>query len=366
MSRFSKFVSHLVVAVGAFAWSLEAAAASPSLCAQAGAIVGPLVCVETAHGVALAGDAARAQMLSDLAEGGVARFTANFGQRPAPYAIVEGANALIPAEKMEALRTGGFPAALPWLSETVFRQQQEQSIRRAVTAQLAGRPPELIETAVQAGLAQIKPERRDSIERAAVPHELGHMWFRVAYWPAAPLDGNQHYGGPSPDWLDEMAAVLMEAPDMFDQRLKQFSERYASWRANPDAADANVKLLLDIGNFFAEEHPAAAPVKKLLAARSAVEKQGTVVMLTGDEASKIADGSVRFYQQSAMVSRYLAERSGDPKVLNRIAQAFARGETLDQWLANAERMGSLPRDLKAVQADWLAWLEKRILAERPA
>ncbi|OYU14994.1 MAG: hypothetical protein CFE37_08090 [Alphaproteobacteria bacterium PA4] len=348
-----------MIAVLAGGWSGEADAASSSLCAQAGAIVGPLACVETAHGVALAGDAARARQLGDLAEAGAGRFMASFGQRPAPYVIVEGASALAPAEKMEALRNAGFPAALPWLSETVFRQQQEQSIRRAVTAQLAGRPPELIEAAVQAGLAQIKPERRDSIERAAIPHELGHMWFRIAYWPAASLDGNQHYGGPSPDWLDEMAAVLMEAPDMFDQRLKQFSERYAGWRANPDVADANVKLLLDIGNFFAEEHPAAAPVKTLLAARTAVEKQGTVMMLTGEEASKIADGSVRFYQQSAMVSRYLAERSGDPKVLNNIAQAFARGETMAQWLANAEPKGALPRDLKAVQADWLAWLAKR-------
>lgn len=47
----------------------------------------------------------------------------------------------------------------------------------------------------------------------------------------------------------------------------------------------------------------------------------------------------------------------------RIGAAFARGETMAQWLANKEPKGKLPRDLKAMQADWLVWLDARFPAE---
>jgi hypothetical protein len=335
-------------------------AAERSLCEQAIAVIPDLSCVESVRGLALAGDDARARRLLDLAEGGASRFKTYFGRDPLRFAVAEGRDAVIARDKIEALRAAGFTVVLPWLSDTVFRAQAETSIRRAVAAQLAGQPPAVIDAAVQSVLKkQNAAGHRGEIEPAAVPHELGHDWFRAGYWPTAPLTENRHYGGPSPDWLDEMSAVLMESPPLFDQRLKQFAERYETYRKNPQNADENIRLLFDLKHYFSETHPALAQVTQLLEDRTAQEKQSAVRVITGDDAQKIADGSLRFYLQSAMVSQYLMERTGDQKVLDRIASGLVRGETMEQWLANDEPKGALPRDMVTMQADWMRWLDKR-------
>lgn len=358
MKTFGLRLSAALLALGG--WSVPAAAAGTPLCDLATTVVADLACVESERGVAMAGSRERAEALLGLAEGGAGRFVTFFGREPLRYAVVEGREAITPRETIAALRKAGFPVILPWLSETVFRQQTELSLRRAIAAQMAGQPPEQVDAAVTTALArQTDPARRARIELAAVPHELGHDWFRIGYWPEAPLGEDKHYGGPSPDWLDEMSAVLMEAPVMFEDRITQFRQRYDAYRADPAKADENARLLIDLPNFFTEVHPASVQVRLLQAQRSAEEKKEAVRVLTGDEARKIADGGVRFYLQSAVVSQYLIERTGDKAVFARIAQAFVRGETIDQWLAGAEPKGALPRDLAAMQADWLAWLEGR-------
>ncbi len=332
-------------------------------CDQAQSILPDLACVETPNGVAMAADAARAKRLIDLAEGGASRFRTHFGQEPLRYAVAEGPNAVIAAEKINALRAAGFKVVLPWLSDAVFSEQAEKSIRFAMEAQMAGQPAEAIEAAVEAGLKQqLDPARRTKIELAAVPHELGHDWFRIGYWPDAPLGENKHYGGPSPDWLDELSAVLMEAPEMFDERIAQFAQRYATYRQNPEKADENVRLMVDLKNYFSEEHPVAAQVR-LLDRKKTEDEKSAVSLIVGDEGRKMAETGFRFYLQSAVVSQYLIDRTNDPKVFSRIAEAFVRGETIEQWLANDEPKGALPHNLQAVQADWLAWLETRFPAD---
>jgi hypothetical protein len=217
---------------------------------------------------------------------------------------------------------------------------------------------------VQAGLKheQDSPKRKEA-GLGAVPHELGHDWYRIGYWPDAPLSEAKHYGGPGPDWLDEMSAVLMEAPEMFGERVKQFSKRYASYRADPASADANTKLMLDLPNFFSEIHPISEQVRALTQLRRAQGNKDALIMLAGEEARKLAEGGVRFYLQSAVASQYLIDRTGNRQIFARIAEAFARGDTMAGWLANKEPKGKLPRDLKALQADWLNWLEQRFPAE---
>lgn len=341
-------------------WAAPGAASDTPLCAQATRLVTDLVCVESARGVVLAGTRERAEYLLGLAEDGAARFVTHFGREPLRYAVVEGRDAVTPHETIDALRKSGFPVILPWLSETVFRQQTELSLRRALGAQMAGQPQAQIDAALATALArQIDPEHRMRIELAAVSHELGHHWFRIGYWPDAPLGENKHYGGPSPDWLDEMSAVLMEAPSSFEDRITQFRQRFDTYRANPAQADENTRLLVDLPNFFTEVHPASAQVRLLNEQRTAEEKKNAVRILTGEEARKIAEGGARFYLQSAVVSQYLIDRSGDQQVFDRIARAFVRGETIEQWLTNAEPKGTLPRDLTAMQADWFEWLETK-------
>lgn len=348
-------------AVCAFAcWNIPAAANNGRLCDTAIKFVPDLTCVESARGVALAETSERAQYLLGLAEDGAARFVTHFGHEPLRYAVVEGRDAITPGETIDALRKAGFPVILPWLSDAVFKKQSELSLRRAISAQMAGQPQEQIDAAVATALArQTDPARRKRIELAAVSHELGHDWFRIGYWPGASLGEDKHYGGPSPDWLDEMSAVLMEAPSSFEDRVTQFRQQFDTYRNDPAKAAENIRLLIDLPNFFAEVHPAAAQVRLLQEQRSAAEKKEAVRVLTGEEARKIAEGGARFYLQSAVVSQYLIERTGDQQVFDRIARAFVRGETIEQWLANAEPKGTLPRNLTAMQADWLGWLETR-------
>ncbi len=357
----SRPVGRIVLALSAIACSSAPALAGQArLCDQASSILPDLECVESANGVALASNAARAQRLLELAEGGVERFKANFGRQPLRYAVAEAAEGLVSRESVAGLRKGGFPVVLPWLSDRTYRAQVEASIRRGVSAQMVGRPQAEIDAAVQTAVdRQMSPATRARIELAAVAHELGHYWYWQGYWPNSTLSEDKHYGGPSPDWLDEMAAVLMEAPDSIDDRVKQFAQRYNRYRADPTNADENTKLMIDLNNFFSETHPAHQQVQQLNKNAGIRSSNDSFRVISGEEARKIAEGGVRFYLQSAVASQYLMERTGDRQIFARIAEAFVRGETIEQWLANAEPKGTLPRELKAMQADWLAWLDQR-------
>ena len=355
-----------IALLGSVAFALGGNASPPTLCQQANAVLPALACVESANGVVLAGDTARAQRLIELADAGVVRFKEYFGRQALRYAIAEGPDALVPPESVGALRKAGFPVVLPWISPKVYREQVEQSIRRGLTARMAGRPQAEIDAAVQKTVEQqTNPERFARTELATVSHELGHYWFWQGYWPKSTLSEDKHYGGPSPDWLDEMSAVLMEAPVSFNDRVKQFGQRYATYRADPQKADENTRLTVDLVNFLSEAHPANQQVKLLSQQVSGDLKKDSfkAMVFTGEEARKIVEGGARFYLQSAVASQYLIERTGNRQIFARIAEAFARGETMAQWLANKEPKGKLPRDLKALQADWLSWLDQRFPAE---
>lgn len=360
--------SLFVLLMGSVALALGGNAPSPNLCQQAKPVLPQLACVESANGVALAGDTARAQRLIELADAGVIRFKEYFGRQALRYAIAEGPDALVPSESVGALRKAGFPVVLPWISPKVYRQQVEQSIRRGLTARMAGRPQEEIDAAVQKTVEQqTNPERFARTELATVSHELGHYWFWQGYWPKSTLSEDKHYGGPSPDWLDEMSAVLMESPVSFNDRVKQFGQRYATYRADPQKADENTRLTVDLVNFLSETHPAHQQVKLLSQQVGGETKKDSfrATVFTGEEARKIIEGGARFYLQSAVASQYLIDRTGNRQIFARIAEAFARGETMAQWLASKEPKGKLPRDLKALQADWLVWLDQRFPAEPP-
>jgi hypothetical protein len=164
-------------------------ARATTLCESATPITPGLVCVEAARGVALASDQDRAATLLALAEGGADRFADRFGRTVVRYAVVEGPKAPINTPEIDALRKAGFVTVLPWLSIEAKRSQVEAAVRRSVTAKLAGQPDAVIEAAVKSGLQQAEryfdPEVNAKIESSAVPHELGHDWFRVAYWPDA-------------------------------------------------------------------------------------------------------------------------------------------------------------------------------------
>lgn len=344
---------------------LVANAPAPSLCATAAKIIGNAACIASDHGIAVAATAERARQLLDYATGGERKFAARFKRPVTPYAVIESDLGDQDSQRTVQLRAAGFITVLPWPSAAAYRAQVVQSVRRAVEAQAAGLSAEAKDAVIKQGIAQIEgqfaPDKIELRDAAAIPHELGHDWYRQAYWPNEPQT-RDHYGSASPDWLDEMAAVLMEGDAAFALRVDQFAERYRMLQASGALNASAPDVLIDLPGYFASVHPAAASVTALLKKEGLAkegEKSPTIRVLAGAEAAKISGDSVRYYLQAAIVSQYLEDRTGDPAVFGRIGAAFGRGETIKQWLANREPKGKLPRDLQALQADWRQWLNDR-------
>lgn len=346
------------------------------LCSAVAAVDPDRACAESTVGVVLAADQDRARLLLSYAQAGEAAFQSAFGRPPARYAVVESDGPALGEDRRRALAGAGFPVILPWLSPAGFRQQIDASIRRAVEAQTAGLvlSKQQIDDAVAPGVRQAgttsdpaESAERDSI---SIPHELGHLWSNTAFWPdAGAREG--HYGGAGPDWLDEAAAVRMEPAQSIQTRATGFWEWY---RADPVAARTSTAGhvgIADLRAYFDSNHPVAAAAQALAdqtgGGPSGSAGQGTrVIAITGPEAQRIAGDGLRYYQQGAIIVRYLVDRSGDPAILARIGAAFGRGETIDQWLANPEPKGNLPRSVAAMQVDWESWLTANVPAASPA
>lgn len=311
----------------------------------------------------MAGDPARARQLLESADEGVAKFVTHFGRVPGRFAVIEVDDGKISSAAAEALRQGGFTTVLPWLSNKGYQAQTEQSVRKAIDAQAGNLPADVREGLVKQALAQLNAQPRDSgQELGALAHELGHQWYSKAFWPAKGR-GAGHYGGEGPDWMDETAAVLMETDALAEERIAEFAERYKVIKQNPGAGP--VDKLIDLSGFFNSPHPGALLAEQMLAELrkkdSAADPEGGVSVraVSGPEADKFAEKTIHYYLTATMVGRYLTERSGNPAIFGSIGQAFARGETMEQWLASAPAGDSLPSDLEGLQADWLLWLDRR-------
>lgn len=343
-----------------------AAAPNATACADALAAVGDgYRCAASANGVALSTDQAQANALLGFAETGEAEFRVAMGREAPRYAVVEIEGTVLDESKQNALRAAGFTTVLPWFSPAAYRMQVEASVRRAIEQQAAtaNLPVEQIDALVQSQVSRIpdvgSPESLAARAAVVIPHELGHSWYRQSFWPGAEATRG-HYGSPGPDWLDEAAAVRMEPATSYADRLNGFWARY---RRDPVAATTSTDVAVGIANlriYFDSAHPLAERARSVVDAEQLPGGRGTsgsrIVLRTGAEAERIAGDGIRYYEQGAIVARYLAERSGDAAILGRIGAAFGRGETIDQWLANAEDKGQLPRSVSEMQPDWEAWL----------
>lgn len=344
-----------------------------ALCSAARALAPDMACASSDHGVALAPLQARADRLLAFAETGETAFQSRFNRAVSRYAIVEVDGAGRTDTLADDLRSMGFTIVLPWLSPDGYRTQIEQSIRRSVVRQMGTASPAAIDAAVTQGVARVTLSAADADRRdaTAIPHELGHFWYIRAYWPAAASDRVSHYGGPGPDWLDEMAAVLMEPEFSQDQRRAGFETLYRALRSAGIAA-ASPPALLDLAAYFASVHPAAARAQQLVEAQRTASdgadgnRNSRVTILTGPEAARVAGDGLRYYQQAQVISEYLADRSGQPAIFGSIGEAFGRQQGFANWLADGGQKGELPVTLDAMQADWLAWLDSRFPIEAAA
>lgn len=354
----------ITAAIGG-ALMMAQAAATDASCARAAEIVPQLTCVTAQYGFAAAADEARARALAAMGDAGAKRFEQRFGHRPSAYLIVEPPNEPLDRSTVKALKSIGFPTVLPWLSVAAYRAQFEVGVRASLQEQLKDLPKDAQEAAVNDALSKIKvldPAERALIDAAAVPHELGHDWYIQAYWPATAPEGDVHYAGPGPDWMDEAAAIAMEPDPARAKRLAHFGERYAKIAATGDFQGRPAKELLDLAAFFSMRHPADASVQQLAEtdAKDADSNAG-VDILTGEEAQRIAARSYQFYLQAAAVTEYLIERSGNPAILGEFGRAFGRGTPIDTVLAAMP--GPLAKSVADMQADWERWLASRYRAQ---
>lgn len=326
-------------------------------------------CAASGRGIAIAESPERARYLIGLAEAGAERFERYFGQKAKPFAIVERNEGGLTDAEQQALKSAGYAAVLPWLSPQGFRNQMTQSVRRAFDAGTAGLTPEQRELAWQSALAQLEPRVSDQAanerDTTAIPHELGHMWLVQGFWPGATAVSRGHYGGPGPDWLDELAAVIHEPDTAADARRSQFGKRFAAIRAARAGGEAPTDELLDLVGYFTKGHPVGANPQELMnrMGGGGTDSGATIRVLTGPEAQRIAGDGIRFYLQSRLVADFILARSGNEAVFGEIASAMARNQDFEAWLAASGADHGLPGSLKAFESEWLSWLEQRYPVE---
>lgn len=162
-------------------------------------------CVEDPAGLALAANEAAARTLLAEARIGGQRFRNAFGREPARFIVFSYDDSALGTAGREAVRALGFRAVLPLPSPVLVERQRAEAIRRFQAASGGGPAPRIART--EGGLRAGEPRGENQ-----VAHELGHMWYAAAFWPAASpptTPSKPRYGSPAPDWLDEAAAMLM-------------------------------------------------------------------------------------------------------------------------------------------------------------
>lgn len=261
-------------------------------------------------------NAALAPQMLQAIEAAAQSFTRHFGSAPPLVAVFDGAS--LSAEQRNAITAGGAVWVLP-----------------LPVSQMAG----------QAGGA----------EKAfgTLAHEIGHGWFVNALWAGTPGRTGLHYGGGAPDWLDEVAALLLENEVLTVNRRETLKRSLA----NSDTA----KLIKPLGELFTMKHPGLDPaqmqeiVKRMQEARARGEAT-SAINLKPDPQSQQA--MKMFYAQCRGWLDFLLQKSPDPKVLRSITDTLKSGKSMDDWLAAAGKRYGLPETLPKLQADWEAWLKQ--------
>lgn len=260
-----------------------------------------------------------------------------------------------------------FPVVLPWLTI----KDREEMVERSVRAQILRQQPDLqgealdtvVERSVKASLsANNVTENAEDMHQGVLAHELGHMFFIRSFWPEEdmsivepnPAQINR-YAGPGPDWLDEMAAVLMENEVLTASRTTLLSSM-------SDADDFSD--MWDMATYFNMTHPAFEQARRLIAARQNTAEgraRGGVVILSREDAAANSDGRnpVMFYSQSRGFADYMIEKTGNERIFADIARYVAAGNGMVEWLAAEGHVYELPTTLDTLEQNFKQWLKGR-------
>lgn len=315
-------------------------------------VPGAEACARSGHGVAIAKDQANADALAAHAQAGEARFQTYFGRDIAPYAVTS----VSPAPDADAMRAAGFAHVLPWPDPEVFEQATRQGIERAARqfATSQGLNAAQADQMVERALANSRADGgKAALDAGMVPHELGHIWFTQAFWPG---DGQvdqavSHYGGPGPDWLDELAAILLEDEPTTLRRREQMQALLTGEVVPAIGPVAGRETLLDLKGFLTRDHPALASV--LTERSDAPSGEGIALVYTPAGGGLNAVVAERlFYIQARCFADFMIETTGRLTVFADIAQALSEGRTFESWLASDGVNLGLPATLDGLDTVW--------------
>jgi len=348
----------LLLAVLAPARAAAAVQERPGCTAARAAVPSLTFCVETPGGVVMAARAEEAAQLARHAAAGEQRFHVHFGMAPPPYALLTSTS----PRDAEALRALGLRSVLPWASRAAMEASLLQAIRQAAEAgaRAQGLPDAQVAAAGEQAIATMRGPviaGWEARQGGLVPHELGHVWMLDAFWPDERHSGGRRYGSAGPDWLDELAGILMEDDRLSDERRDQFAQIFRGQAASQRLPQITRDRLLDLATFLARDHPSVGsrPGRESGTAGARGNRISVAVSRDGSGSEQ-----TMFYLQTRLFADYLIARSGRSDIFASITRAIAEGRSFDQWLSGAGRSYHLPRNTASLAADWRAWLETRM------
>jgi hypothetical protein len=350
-----------------------------------------IYCDDQAQAAAIAADLREAAFL----------FHRHFGELPKRGAVVVTTN--VGASAIAELRRAGAAWVMPWIPDSMLENiDLEGQIRAQVESQLKDRGfgDEMIEVAVEQALTQLGPRRRGiagiMAQNRPLTHELGHFWFGQLIWGdawmapeaqdvgggagegdrrgrARMLEGAMHrYGSPSPDWLDEVGAILLETPELTGRRHEHLTRQLAG-------DGTGIRPLSEL---FTMTHPGMenrAIQRAVREARQQADEEfqegqqpqrggaGVRVMpvtvLPGQGDMAELQGAGAFYAQCRSIAEYMMERSGDPRLFARIARDLKANPSMADWLAAHGNAANLPGTIEDLEQEWLVWARRRHLGD---
>lgn len=348
---------------------------------------GWIYCNDPAQAASIAADLREAALL----------FHRYFGELPARGAVVVMTN--VGAGAMGELRRAGAAWVMPWVPDDLLANINiEDQVRKQVETQLRDRGFDdgMIEMAVEQAMAQLGgaggdgqrgPRRRGVAglmsQMRPLTHELGHFWFGNFVWGDGWLSGEaraegpgvagaHRYGSPSPDWLDEVGAILMETADLTARRHEQMRLMLAG-------DGTGIRPLAEL---FTMTHPAMDNRMLQRAVRDARAGAGAgageagerparggatirVIPITGaagDDMAGLHDAGA-FYAQCRSIADFMIERSEHPRLFAQIALDLKDDPSMETWLAaNGAKFG-LPTDVATLDREWREWAMKRHLGD---
>lgn len=300
-----------------------------------------------------------------------AQFQAYFGE-PAPKAAVILGEVL--DQDIRTQLRGLYPVVLPWFTIEDRKAMIAHSVRR----QIAEQRPELtgaaldavVEQSVEASLKASSSGGDEGIHQGVFAHELGHLYFIRAFWPDNEVDVVEtnpeavtQYAGPAPDWLDEMAAVLMENDALTQGRVESL--------VKASVADDDLRSLWPLEEYFEMVHPVFEQARRVIEARQASAEgraRGGVVMLTRDQLEIREDerNPALFYAQSRGFADYLIEKTDNQQIFADVARHMAAGGTMVSWLETRGQSLGIPASISALETDFRSWLQGRYSGGLPS